>query len=134
MYANVLSFCKLRITKENEENRTEKEKKGRSWRTILTEKEIFYLRCGRKMFDLFGEKEAEKEKEETQMENDGQKNEKGKIGLHSTQPLATRWKDAQICCEIRNLNKKSQVGCRGWWLKGTDGEGAEHFEEGESDI
>ena len=27
MYANVLSYCKLRITKENEENRTEKENK-----------------------------------------------------------------------------------------------------------
>ena len=37
---------------------------------------------------------------------DGQKNEKGKMGLHSTQPSATRWKDAQICSEIRNPNKK----------------------------
>ena len=31
---------------------------------------------------------------------------KGKIGLHSTQPLAKRGKTAQICSEIRNLNKK----------------------------
>ena len=45
------------------------------------------------------------------------KNKKGEIVLHSTQPLARWGIAAQICSEIRNLNKKSQVGCRGWWLK-----------------
>ena len=51
----------------------------------MLEKEIFDPRCGRKMFDLFGEKETEKEKEETQMEkeNGREKNEKGRKGLHS---------------------------------------------------
>ena len=38
-----------------------------------------------KIFDLFGEMETEKEKEETQMEkeNGREKNEKGRKGLHS---------------------------------------------------
>ena len=40
-----------------------------------------------KIFDLFGEMETEKEKEETQMEkeNGREKNEKGRKGLHSLQ-------------------------------------------------
>ena len=42
---------------------------------------------------------------------------KRKREKRTTQPLARWGKAAQICSEIRNLNKKSQVGCRGWWLK-----------------
>ena len=87
-----------------------------------------------KIFDLFGEKETEKEKEETQMEKENGRAKKRKREKRTTQPLARWGKAAQICSEIRNLNKKSQVGCRGWWLKMNRWRGAEHFEEGESDI
>ena len=44
-------------------------------------------------------------------------NKKQKRENRTTQLLARCGKTAQICSEIRNLNKKSQVGCRGWWLK-----------------
>ena len=51
------------------------------------------------------------------MEKENGRAKKRKREKRTTQPLARWGKAAQICSEIRNLNKKSQVGCRGWWLK-----------------
>ena len=54
----------------------------------MSEKEILNPRCGRKIFDLFGEKETEKEKEETQMEKENGRAKKRKREKRTTQPLA----------------------------------------------
>ena len=55
----------------------------------MSEKEIFDLRCGRKMFDLFGEKETEKEKEETLMGKENGRTKKRKRGNSTTQHTAS---------------------------------------------
>ena len=91
----------------------------RKCRTILSEKGIFDPRCGRKTFHFLGRRRRRKKRRKlwSGRKMDGQKNEKGEIVLHSTQPLARWGIAAQICSEVRNPNKKSQVGCREWCLK-----------------
>ena len=54
----------------------------------MSEKEIFDLRCGRKTFHFLGEKETEKEKEETLMGKENGRAKKRKRENKTTQPLA----------------------------------------------
>ena len=114
-----ISYCKLRITKENEENRAEKEKKEEIGGQFCRRRKYLIWDVEGKRFIFWGRRRRRKKRRKLWWgrKMDGQKNEKGEIVLHSTQPLARWGIAAQICSEIRNLNKKSQVGCRGWWLK-----------------
>ena len=84
MYANVLSYRKLRITKGNEENHAEKEKKeeiggqfSRRRKYLIRDVEEFFLL-------ILGEGDRKKRRKlRWRRKMDGLKNEKGRKGLHS---------------------------------------------------
>ena len=98
---------------QNEENRTEKENKE-EYGGQFCRRRKYWIR--ENIWFIWGEGDGERKGGNSDGEGKwtGKKRKREK---RTTQPLARWGKAAQICSEIRNLNKKSQVGCRGWWLK-----------------